>query len=433
MICHIGPAPLSGRLDVMPSKSASHRSLICAALVPRESTVAPLQLSQDVSATLRGLTSLGLLQEMRQEPLPETPGSLCCTLSGDGAYAGSSIRTVDCGESGSTLRFLLPLALDGRGLVRFQGAPGLMARPLDPYRYLFIDKGCIFHQDALGILVEGTLSPGEYNLPGDVSSQFVTGLLYALPRLSGDSAIRLTTPLESRGYVEMTLEGLQRADVQAAFTDDRTIDVPGWQRFAPTHYSIPGDWSHAAFFLVAGTLGGGVELSGLSEDSTQGDRAILDLLRRMGGELAFRDDRLVAEHSALHGITIDVRETPDLVPALCVAACAAEGITRIHGAARLRLKESDRLHALASELRKLGVVLREEPEALEIDGGKPLRHANVDSHHDHRIAMALSILAPLCQGGLTLNGAEAVQKSAPRFFEEIAVLGGEVRAGHLEP
>lgn len=432
MTLSIAPAALAGRLAIMPSKSASHRALLCAALAEGQSTVQPLQLSQDVSATLGGLTSLGLIREVLQTPLPDTPGYLSCAFSGGGHYQGDTMRQVNCGESGSTLRFLLPLALDGRGLVRFRGAPRLLERPLTPYQHLFTSRGMIFHQDALGILVEGTLSPGDFSLPGDISSQFITGLLYALPRLPGDSTLRLTTPLESKGYVEMTLEALHQAKVRVAFRDAQTIEIPGKQRFAPATYAVPGDWSHAAFFLVAGLIGGKVALSGLDEASAQGDRAILDILRQMGGRLAFRDGALVAEKSALHGFSIDVRDVPDLVPALCVAACAAQGTTRIHGAARLRLKESDRLHAMSAELRKLGGVLREENDALEIEGGRPLHHATVDSHNDHRIAMALSIAAALCEGGLTLTGSEAVQKSAPHFFEEFARLGGETDARHLE-
>lgn len=432
MTLHIEPAALSGNLAIMPSKSASHRALLCAALAEGQSTLAPLQLSRDVTATLQGVTALGLAHDVAQACLPEMPGSVRCALTGGGQYQGEAMRQVDCGESGSTLRFLLPLALDGRGLVRFRGAPRLMERPLTPYQHLFTARGMIFHQDALGILAEGTLPPGDYALPGDISSQFITGLLYALPRLPGDSTLRLTTPLESRGYVEMTLEALRQAGVLLTFTDARTIEIPGRQRFAPATYSIPGDWSHAAFFLVGGLLGEKVSLSGLDEGSAQGDRTILGILRQMGGNLAFQDGVLIAEHSVLHGISIDVRDVPDLVPALCVAACAAQGRTRIHGAARLRLKESDRLQAMTAELRKLGAIVREEPDALEIDGGKPLHSAIVDSHNDHRIAMALSIASVLCEGGPTLTGAEAVQKSAPHFFEEFETLGGSAHAGHLE-
>ena len=433
MKLHLDSVPLSGTLHIMPSKSASHRALICAALARGKSTVSPLQLSQDVTATLACLSALGLLQNAEQSPLPQTPGYVRCTFTGGQRYTGGALRTLDAGESGSTLRFLLPLALYGKGPVRFVGAPRLLERPLTPYRDLFEAQGVTWRQDASSLQVEGALSPGDYALPGDVSSQFITGLLYALPGLPGDSVIQLTTPLESAGYVNMTLEALRQAGVSVDFSGGQKLYIPGSQAFAPAAYTVPGDWSHAAFFLVAGVIAGRVSLTGLDLASAQGDRAIFDLLGQMGGQLHAEAQAIHAEKSALQGHIINVRDMPDLAPALCVAACATQGTTRIEGAARLRLKESDRLHAMAVELGKLGASIREEPEALEIQGGAPLRHAVVDSHNDHRIAMALAIAAPLCQGGLTLTGAEAVQKSAPHFFEEYASLGGAYHAGHLEP
>lgn len=427
----IGPSPLGGALRILPSKSASHRALICAALAPGHSEVSPLQGSEDIEATLRCLLSLGLLREAKQTMLPGGDGFFTCAVFGGGVGKRGEVRGLHCGESGSTLRFLIPLALDGRGPVVFRGAGRLMERPLLPYQKLFEARGLRWQQERHSLIVEGKLTPGDYALPGNVSSQFLTGLLFALPRLCGDSTLRLTSPLESRGYVDMTLEALSLAGVYASMINPREIIVPGNQTYRPGGFAVPGDWSHAAFFLVGGLLGRGVALGGLSPREAQGDRAVVDILRRMGGQIEWKDGVLHAAPGPLAGTEIDVRDVPDLVPALCIAACAARGETRITGAGRLRLKESDRLHAMTEELTKLGARVTEQAEGLVIQGGIPLGHGVVEGHQDHRIAMALAIAAPLCAGGVTLMGAQAVAKSAPRFFAELQQLGGEVHERQL--
>ncbi|MDR3050358.1 MAG: 3-phosphoshikimate 1-carboxyvinyltransferase [Oscillospiraceae bacterium] len=418
----ITPAPLHGSLAAQPSKSAAHRALLCAALAPGQSLVSPLPLNLDVTATLRAVRALGLAQTTFT-PLAEGADTATCTVTG-GLVPQAGPRAVDCGESGSTLRFLIPLALDGRGPVSFRGQGRLLARPLEPYRDLFAPRGARWQQTAESLTVEGSLSPDDFVLPGDVSSQFITGLLLALPRLAGDSRILLTGPLESKGYVDLTLQAMARCGVCAGWADERTLLVPGRQTYAPGAMRVEGDWSHAAFALVGGLLGGGVTLTGLDAQSAQADKAAVDILRAMGGQVTWEADTLMARPSALHGAGIDAAQVPDLVPALAVAACGARGETRIHGAARLRIKESDRLAALAGELGRLGADIAELPDGLCIRGG-PLRGGAADSRNDHRITMALAVAAALCEGPITLAGDESVAKSAPGFWREYTALGGK--------
>ena len=429
------PRPLRGSLRVMPSKSASHRALICAALAKGESAVSPLQRSQDVEATLACLEGIGLARISGMEPLPDAPGSVRCRLTGlrrrpkplEGAPRP---RLAPCGESGSTLRFLMPLALDGGAVVRFEGTERLLNRPLDAYRALFAAhcEGHRWVDEPGAITLGGRLRSGDFALPGDVSSQFASGLLFALPRLDGDSSIRLTGAVESRGYIDLTLAALARCGIEARWQDERTLCVLGGQRAQPGNSAVEGDWSHAAFYLVAGLIGGPsggpVRLTGLDAGSLQGDRAVVEVLRGMGGDIRLENDAWVARPSALHGTRIDASQIPDLVPALAVAACAARGRTVIHNAARLRIKESDRLASLRAELGALGAAIEEQPDGLVIDGNGTLRGGAVSSHNDHRIAMALAVAAALCDAPVELAGSEAVRKSAPAFWEEYESLGG---------
>ncbi len=421
----IQPSPLSGALRILPSKSASHRALLCAALAAGESRIAPLQPSQDIEATLACVTGMGLAVADGLRPLPGAPGFYECALRGGLPPAPDAERIAPCGESGSTLRFLMPLALDGGKPVRFEGKGRLLQRPLAIYRELFAAQGARWIDETDAITVQGSLRGGDFTLPGDVSSQFVSGLLFALPRLAQDSTIRLTGAVESRAYIDLTLAALARCGVRAEWLDERTLRVPGGQRAQAGSFTVEGDWSHAAFYLVAGALGGEARLTGLDGGSIQGDRAVVDILRGMGGDIRREGDDWIARPSTLHGARIDASQVPDLVPALAVAACAAVGETRIEGAARLRIKESDRLAALRAELAALGADIVERPDGLIIRGGKRLRGGRADSHNDHRIAMALAITAPLCDAPIELTGGGAVAKSAPAFWQEFEQLGGK--------
>lgn len=424
MIKTVSPGSLCGTLDVMPSKSASHRALMLAAMARGETTLAPLQLSRDVEATLDCARALGLAVRTQTAPHAQ-PGFLTVKLEGGGAKDGP--RTLDCGESGSTLRFFIPLALDGRGPVTFIGHGRLMRRPLDVYADLFRPLGVRWAQEGDRLTVEGTLRAGVYALRGDVSSQFITGLLLALPQRAGDSVIRITTPLESRAYVDLTRSVQRTFGIVSHWQDAQTLLIPGGQRaVSPGHARVESDWSHAAFFLVAGCLSstGPLTLRGLDLHSAQGDREIVRILQDMGAVISRQGGLLTVCPSRLHAVHADVSQVPDLAPALAVAMAAAEGESRITGAARLRLKESDRIAAMHAALTAAGADVTQLPDGLIIRGGKPLHAARIDGCGDHRIVMAMAVASAMAQGDLTITDAQAVEKSAPAFWTEFASLGG---------
>lgn len=405
----IAPHKLAGTVTPPPSKSQAHRALIAAALAQGESVVSNVALSQDIEATLRCLEELGAEFAI--------DGSTAA-VRGMGANPMSPLRRMayprlNCGESGSTLRFLIPVALAVRGGGIFTGRGRLMERPLTPYFDLFDEKG-LFHEAKGGALtVTGALTPGEYRLPGNVSSQFITGLLYALPLLEGDSEIVLTTPLESRGYVDMTAEALGQFGVRVEARENGFF-IPGGQLYRPRSLTVEGDWSQAGFWFAAVSLGAQLDVRGMKLPSVQGDWRFLDLLEQMHG---------AAEAE------LDVSQYPDLVPPLAAAAALEEGRTiSLTNAARLRLKESDRLASVTQVLNALGADVTEGPDFLDIQGKERLAGGvNVDSFNDHRIAMMAAIAATRCINPVTINGAECVAKSYPNFWEEYKRLGGIIQ------
>ena len=375
----ITPGPLEGTVTPPPSKSQAHRAIL-AQLLAGGGTVSNLETSQDIEATQRCAAAL--------------------------KAQGTDLPLLDCGESGSTLRFLIPIALALRGGGRFTGRGRLMDRPQKPYFDIFDEKGIFYEQKDGALTVKGELKPGEYRLPGNVSSQFVTGLLYALPLLEGESRIVLTSPLESRGYVDMTLDVLDHFGVRAEVLEDGFL-VPGDQVFQARDFTIEADWSQAAFWLAAGLLGNPVLTVGLSDQSTQGDRVI--------------DEHFASfAWGTWRTVEIDVSDCPDLLPPLAVMAAFHDGATRLTNAARLRLKAT-----VTKMLTALGGQVEEGPDWLAIPGTRFLKGGTVDGANDHRIVMAAAIAATRCTGPVTILGAEAVNKSYPRFWEEYKRLGGE--------
>lgn len=412
---------IAGRTTPPPSKSAAHRALLCAAL-SGSGTVRGILPSDDMNATLRGIRAMGLAIEQSDGTVTVAPG-------------GIKSHTVDCGESGSTLRFLIPIFAALGQSVTFIGKGRLPSRPLDLYATLLPRHGVSVSGSTLPLSISGKLTAGEFALAGNVSSQFITGLLYALPLCDGDSHIRLTTPLESVGYVDMTEAALKTAGITVTpvWENGRRVGwhVPGNQTYQPRRYTVEADWSQAAFWLVAATLGGELVLDGLDITSTQGDRAIVDILTRMGADITARDGALTVRQAALHGCVINAADVPDLVPILAVAAATAAGETRIVGAERVRLKESDRLAAMATELRALGADITETPDGLIIRGVKTLHGGPVAGHNDHRIVMSLAIASLCAAGAVTIDDADSVAKSWPAFFEDFKQIGGMADVIHL--
>lgn len=403
----ITPAPLRGRITPPPSKSQAHRVIIGAALAAGESVIANVSRSQDITATLACMENLGAKVCWEQETVVR--------IEGIGNGTQTKMPTLDCGESGSTLRFLIPIALAVAGGGEFHGRGRLMERPQEPYFEIFREKGIAFSRADDTLAISGVLTPGVYRLRGDVSSQFITGLLYALPRLAGDSEIVLTTALESSGYIDMTLDALQTFGVMA-FPTETGWRVPGNQQYTPAKVSIEADYSQAAFFYAAKGMGNPLEFTGMNAGSHQGDRVILPYEAKLDSPGA---------------VTLDVRECPDLVPALAVRAALRDGeVTYITNAARLRIKESDRLASVTQVLGALGADIQEQPEGLVIHGKDILPGGvTVDAWNDHRIAMMAAVAATRCKKPVTIMGAECVRKSYPGFWQDYAALGGTLEEG----
>ena len=412
-----GPPP-SGVLAAPPSKSMAHRAVLCAALADGESRLTGLAHSQDIDATLAAAAALGAQVEA---------GEGWARIAG-AAPLQAPAAPVDCCESGSTLRFLIPLAaLTGRP-VAFTGRGRLMQRPQSVYQELFASQGLRFEQEGDTLTVAGPLRPGCFSLAGDVSSQFISGLLFALPLLDGDSRLRLKPPVESRSYIEMTRASQSRFGVSSAWLDEYTLAVPGGQAYRPRDMAIEGDWSQAAFPAALGVLAGDVTVTGLEPGTLQGDAVILDILRRCGGRAEAVPGGVRFQKSALHGTKIDLADCPDLGPILMALGLLCEGETVITNAGRLRLKESDRIAAMEQELRKLG-------GQIESDGGtvtirRSVLHAPAGplwGHNDHRVVMSLTVLAAAAGLPVQIDGAEAVAKSWPGFFAAVRQLGVEVQ------
>jgi len=406
----IAPARLRGAVTPPPSKSQAHRVLIAAALSGGISRISNVAFSKDIQATLSCLKAMGTRVETVEEGVLEIHG---LGHSVPQNCEDTGLLHFHCGESGSTLRFMIPAALTVVGGGRFTGEGRLMERPQKPYFDLFVEKGIACELKDGVLTVSGQLRGGEYRLPGNVSSQFVTGLLYALPLLQGDSKIVLTTALESKDYVDMTLNALKLFGVECRWEDERTLLIPGGQRYCAANVAVEADWSQAGFFYAALGLGNELDIQGMNATSTQGDMRIVPYYLKL---------------SQPGDVELDVSQCPDLVPPLAAHAAVRRGSTRIINAGRLRIKESDRLASVTQALAAMGARIEEHPDSLTICGVEALQGGvTVDCCNDHRIAMMAAVAATRCREQVTLLGAECVAKSYPNFWEEYERLGGKIQ------
>ena len=406
------PGLRTGVIRIPASKSQAHRMLICAALSASPSHLILDGFSADIEATMQCLEALGARCEKISDGLLVSPVSVCPAQA-----------RLDVGESGSTLRFLLPVlgALGIRAEIQMHGR--LPARPLSPLWEALEMHGMRLQQDGSVLHTDGQLTAGDYSLPGNVSSQFISGLLFALPLLSGNSTLTVTGTLQSERYVAMTEQALAEAGI--IMKKHRQVwQISGGQRYAaPAVQVVEGDWSSAAFFLCMGALTEtGVSVFRLNPASLQADRAIMEILTRFGAELTISGQSVTVRRGALHGITLDAGPIPDLVPVVSCLAALCEGETRIINAARLRLKESDRLQTTAALISALGGSARELPDGLVISGRARLSGGTADACGDHRIAMSAAMAACGCEGPVTVLGSECVAKSYPAFWEDFAAL-----------
>lgn len=401
----IKPSLLRGKVKIPPSKSLSHRAVICASLCGEgQSIVNNIVLSEDIKATVEGMKKLGAeINVLKNNAYIKRGGEI------------EPDPAIDCGESGSTLRFLIPLSLVLANSCNFFGSKKLFERPLDVYYEIF-KKQHIYYKTggSCPLAVRGRLLPGAYEVPGNTSSQFISGLLLSLPLLDGDSKITVTGGFESKAYVDLTVDVMEKFGVYTERADEKTFLIKGGQEYKSTVYTVESDYSQAAFFLAANELGNEVECLGLNSASLQGDREIINIIKGYG-----------------HGkdeVTIDGSQIPDLIPIIAVLAALKENRTTVIGnAGRLRLKESDRLKAVSTELGKLGASVRETEDGLVINGLKTLKgNVKVSSWNDHRIAMSLAVAATRCENGIILENYSAVNKSYPNFWEDYKALGGAV-------
>ena len=408
----VAPGPRAGVIQIPASKSQAHRMLICAALSREPSRLILDGFSADIEATMQCLEALGARCEETANGLSVTPVGVCPAQA-----------RLDVGESGSTLRFLLPVlgALGVQAEIRMHGR--LPERPLSPLWEVLEAHGMRLQQDGTILHTDGQLIAGDYSLPGNVSSQFISGLLFALPLLGGNSTLTVTGALQSARYVSMTEQALAEAGILTK-KDGPVWQIGGGQRYAsPAVQTVEGDWSNAAFFLCMGALSAtGVTVTGLNSTSLQADRAITEILVRFGAELTVSEDAVTVRRGVLHGITLDAGPVPDLVPVVSCLAALCDGETRVENAARLRLKESDRLQTTAALLSALGGSVRELPDGLIISGRDRLSGGTADACGDHRIAMSAAMAASGCEGPVTVSGSECVAKSYPAFWEDFASL-----------
>ncbi len=402
----ITPGKLSGAVRVPPSKSAAHRLIIAAALAEGRSVITDVYFSKDVLATIGAMKALGA--EI------ECDGS---TVTIDGIKAPPEKAVLDCCESGSTLRFLIPVACALGVEATFVGQGRLPERPITPYLEELPKHGITFdYNNTMPFTVRGKLTGGEFRIAGDISSQFITGLLLALPLIKGESRITLTSALESRPYVDLT------RDVLAKFGCDVTGDEHGFAlsgtELKPYSGAVEGDYSQAAFFYAANALGSALDISGLNVNSFQGDKKIVEICKQMVYNKS--------DTGRPKAFEIDCSDIPDLVPILAVLASFCEGTSRITNAARLRIKECDRLTAMAESLNAVGGKVTELPDGLIIEGRETLDGGTVPDFNDHRIPMAMAIAATRCAAPVKILGAQCVSKSYPDFFEVYESLGGKI-------
>ena len=411
MNLYISRSTARGTVTAPPSKSMAHRHIICAALAEGKSTIRNVDMSQDIAATLDCIRALGAKAEVNGDTVEIAGAGKNLALKTYLTETGACAVDFPCRESGSTMRFFMALAMLTGRPSRFFGSETLRSRPFGIYEDICAHCGIEFKKAADHIFVEGRLKPQTYEMPGNVSSQFVTGLMFALPLLNGDSTIKLIPPVESRSYILLTISALAKAGVEVIEKSGTEYLIPGGQKYRPVGISVEGDYSNAAFLDAFNYIGGDVRVEGLDRASLQGDRVYKEYFE------ALKDG--AAE--------LDISDCPDLGPVLFAVAAANRGGT-FTGTRRLKIKESDRGRVMCEELAKFGIETEQGEDRIVIkDGGLKKPELPVCGHNDHRIVMSMALLLSLTGG--ELEGAEAVSKSYPGFFEDIGSLGIDITRG----
>ena len=419
----IYPSNLKGEVKIPPSKSMAQRAIICAALSDGLCIIENIDYSDDIIATIDAMNSLGAKIVKHKDYIEVI-----------GAYGSDEkpqeTRIIDCNESGSTLRFLVPISLLFKGSSKFIGRGNLGKRPLTTYYNIFERQGIeySYEEGNLNLVINGELNPGTFEVEGNVSSQFITGLLFTLPLLKEDSKIIITTEMESKGYIDLTLRAMNDFGVEIINNNYREFIIKGNQKYNARNYRVEGDYSQAAFFLCADSLGNDVLCKDLDLNSLQGDKEVIDILERMNVVFNANDIGVKGTtNGELASTVIDGSQCPDIIPVLTSVAALTKGTTEIINAGRLRIKECDRLAAVTSELNKLGAKIIEKEDGLVVTGVEKLQGGvEVWSHKDHRIAMTLAIASTRCEEPIVIKAYGCIAKSYPNFFEDFKALGGNV-------
>ncbi len=420
----ITPTKLKGTVNIPPSKSMAHRAIICASLASGKSRIDHIEYSDDIDATIKAMESLGTIIDRFDDYL---------IIDGSSTFTKKE-SYIDCKESGSTVRFMIPISIVKDNKVHLVGQGNLGKRPLHTFYEIFDRQGISYDytQDVLDLHIDGTLKSDTFKIPGNISSQFITGLLFALPLVEGDSIIEITSSLESKGYIDLTLQMLETYGIEVINENYQRFIIKGNQQYLAKDYYVEADFSQAAFYLVAGALGNDVVLKGLEMNSKQGDKEVVDILKRMNCTIEEVADGIKVSTSGLCSTLINASQCPDVIPVVSLACTQAKGHSSIIEGIRLRIKECDRIVASVSQLSKLNANMEETKEGMEIDGPTSLIGARVSSYDDHRIAMMLAIAATVTDGKVTIENPDCVSKSYPSFWQHYKELGGVFDVSNVE-
>ncbi|MEG0841438.1 MAG: 3-phosphoshikimate 1-carboxyvinyltransferase [Erysipelotrichaceae bacterium] len=412
------PSSIKGNVHIPPSKSMAHRAIICASLAKGTSTIHNIDYSDDILATISGMEKLGAKIESFEHSL---------VVHGIKQLKQDKEMDIFAHESGSTLRFFIPIFSLTQQQVTFTGKGRLLDRPQHVYEEIFKKQGLTYLQDKDKIIINGKLKSGDYQLHGNISSQFISGLLFTLPLLDDDSYIHILPPFESSSYVKLTIQMLKEFGIRIEFMDEYTIYIPGKQQYHAKDIMVEGDYSQLAFFAVLATINHDLTITGVNHNSLQGDKAILSILKRGGVDIDEIENGYHIYPTKFINGTIDLENCPDIGPILTVLGMYGKGTMHIKNAQRLRLKESDRIQAMEEELHKLKVDIHSDDSNIFIKGNTNYQgDVNFSSHKDHRIVMSLVIASTLLKQPCTITGVEAINKSYPTFFEDFKKIGGKV-------
>ncbi len=412
----ITPSKLNGRIEIPSSKSLCHRAIICAALAKGKSTLTNIHESDDIQTTLNAVKSMGADVK--------NLGNGKYTIDGTNTMKTDDIIRIDCRGCGSTLRFLIPLAYTTQNDVIFTGRERLEKRSLKTYTDIFDTLGADYvtsNNSSLPMTIkEGNISGHIINLDANVNSQFLSGLLFALPLFGMDTEIRLTAPFKSKGYLDMTIDIMEKFGIKIYNYKYMLFRIKGNQSYKPFNYRVEGDFSHAAFYLAAGALGNFIVCNGLNLETKQVDKNIIDIIEKMNGQIVVENGAIAAIPTLLKGTEINISENPDLLPAICVMATFAQGETIVTGI------EADKERAIniVNQLNSIGATIIEHNNRLVIEGAKTISGGTANTCNDHRIAMSLAIASTCCDNLVSVEDSEAVNKSYPLFWEHFNSLGG---------